>query len=49
MKSNRSGLGMKLTKNLPILTLVVASIGAALAPAVQAQDFPKQPIKLVVP
>jgi tripartite-type tricarboxylate transporter receptor subunit TctC len=40
---------MKLTKNLPILTLVVASIGAALAPAVQAQDFPKQPIKLVVP
>ena len=40
---------MKLTKNLPILALVVASIGAALAPAVQAQDFPKQPIKLVVP
>jgi tripartite-type tricarboxylate transporter receptor subunit TctC len=40
---------MKLTKNLPILTLVVASIGAALAPAVQAQDFPNQPIKLVVP
>ena len=40
---------MKLTMKLRILTLITALLGVAHIPAIHAQDFPKQPIKLVVP
>ena len=40
---------MKLAKKLPILTLAGALLGLIQLPVAQAQDFPKQPIKLVVP
>ena len=40
---------MKLTMKLRILTLTTALLGIAHIPATHAQDFPKQPIKLVVP
>jgi tripartite-type tricarboxylate transporter receptor subunit TctC len=40
---------MKLTRKLPFLPLTLALFALIQAPSVQAQDFPKQPIKLVVP
>lgn len=40
---------MKLSRILPGLALSVSALGLALGPQAQAQDFPKQPIKLVVP
>ena len=40
---------MKRTRKLPLLTLTLVLFGLTQAPSVQAQDFPKQPIRLVVP
>lgn len=40
---------MKLSRILPGLALTVSTLGLAIGPQAQAQDFPKQPIKLVVP
>lgn len=40
---------MKLSKLLPSFALSICALGIALSAPAQAQDFPKQPIKLVVP
>jgi len=40
---------MKLSKLLPSFALSISALGVALSAPAQAQDFPKQPIKLVVP
>ncbi len=40
---------MKLSRLLPSLALTISALGLAMGPQAQAQDFPKQPIKLVVP
>lgn len=40
---------MKLSKLLPSFALSISALGLALSAPAQAQDFPKQPIKLVVP
>ncbi len=40
---------MKLSRLLPSLALTISAFGFAVGPQAQAQDFPKQPIKLVVP
>ena len=40
---------MKLSKLLPSFALSICALGLAISAPAQAQDFPKQPIKLVVP
>jgi tripartite-type tricarboxylate transporter receptor subunit TctC len=40
---------MKLSKLLPSFALSISALGLAISAPAQAQDFPKQPIKLVVP
>jgi tripartite-type tricarboxylate transporter receptor subunit TctC len=40
---------MKLSKLLPSVALSICTLGLAISAPAQAQDFPKQPIKLVVP
>jgi tripartite-type tricarboxylate transporter receptor subunit TctC len=40
---------MKLSKLLPSFALSISALGVAISAPAQAQDFPKQPIKLVVP
>lgn len=40
---------MKLSKLLPSFALSICALGLAISGPAQAQDFPKQPIKLVVP
>jgi len=40
---------MKLSKLLPSFALSISAFGLAISAPAQAQDFPKQPIKLVVP
>ena len=40
---------MKLTRILPLIALSLTALGATLSQNAFAQDFPKQPIKIVVP
>lgn len=40
---------MKLSKLLPSFAISISALGLAISAPAQAQDFPKQPIKLVVP
>ena len=40
---------MKLSRLLPSMALTISALGLAIGSPAQAQDFPKQPIKLVVP
>jgi tripartite-type tricarboxylate transporter receptor subunit TctC len=40
---------MKLSKLLPSFALSISALGLVISAPAQAQDFPKQPIKLVVP